>query len=115
MDDLPHCFLNKGKQGRARVQERSKDLTFTSSHRLCLFGRRKKMGKVFQFSRVIFLPYSSAKLGGRESWEPEEERVMNFKCLTWDLHDCLKRDLFINDKSSESLGKGGQVCLHEAT
>lgn len=58
------------------------------------------MGKAFQFSRGIFLPYSSAKLRGRESWELEEERVMNFKCLTWDLPDCLKRDLFINGKSS---------------
>lgn len=65
----------------------------------CLEGGRR-WGKAFQFSRGIFLPYSSAKLGGRESWElEEEERVMNFKCLTWDLHDCLKRDLFINDKS----------------
>lgn len=58
------------------------------------------MGKAFQFSGGFSCPTAQQSCEEGRAGNFEEERVMNFKCLTWDLHGCLKRDLFINGKSS---------------
>lgn len=75
------------------------------------------MGRAFQFSGG-FSCLTAQQVGRRESWElEEEERVMNFKCLTWDLHRLFKERNFhkwqiILEPREKEGGWGGRVFMN---